>query len=898
MVCPDDVALAAFAKQSIPPDQLATLKSHIDDCASCKAGVLLAKGSGPGLDTTLAVGTPGTYVEGPDLTGSVIGDRYTIEKILGKGGMGIVYLARDKSLGRDVALKVHHAGSSESRLAREAQAMAKLAHPHVVTVFEIANVGDRMYVAMEYVRGTTLRTWLKRPRSTREIVDTLLGVGSGLAAAHAAGLVHRDFKPENVLVGDDGRARVSDFGLAGAGEELHGAKPSEGALGTPMTQTGEVLGTPAYMAPEQLTGDRVDTRSDQFAYCVTAWEALYGKRPFDGVSPFSMLKAIEKRELADGRGKLPRVRTVLEKGLSSEANDRYADMNALLVALGKATATRTWLYAALGAAGVVVAAVCMTASLARAQTQGPMCIDGGERIAPTWNADRRAEITRVITANGLPSTAPILVSHLDAFSTEWATQYSAACTATKVRAEQSADLLDRRMTCLERNRVAFGTLVDQLLQADRSVAEKSVSAALQLPSNDACADGSALLALAPPPKDLDSRLKLGVATAQLASAETLRGTGKYDAALALANQVAVSARAIGYKPFIADALGTVARLEDEKTKYADEEKHIYEALHAAEAGGDLRQAADLWCLLVNDVGLHLERAEEADRLLGLADAAIERAGNSADLRGHYWKVRGNLYVKEGQYAQARDAFIEEAKFHAMAYGPNDPSVAHARVAEGTQWENLDNFPEAKKRYEESRDILVKALGAEHPDVIYAYENVAVITGRMGEFAKGVEELQKVLDLSIRVLGENTERSAEIIDEMSALSLEQEKWDDALKYASRAADIFTKVVGPEHSLTMDALAHLVAAKKHTGHLEEAFEIQTRITAITERQRGPEHPRLAYKLQNLGSIEMDRNHPREAEKLFRRAYAIFLKAYGPDHSLTKGAKDAIDQAVSAK
>ncbi|HEY4057149.1 MAG TPA: serine/threonine-protein kinase [Kofleriaceae bacterium] len=896
MVCPDDPALAAFAKQSLPPEQLATLKSHIDDCASCKAGVLLAKGSG-GLATTLAVGTPGPAGTAPDLLGVTIGERYAIEKILGKGGMGVVYLARDKSLDRDVALKVHHAGSHEARLAREAQAMAKLAHPHVVTVFEIANVGDRMYVAMEYVRGLTLRGWLKTQHETREIVDTVLGMGRGLAAAHAAGLVHRDFKPENVLVGDDGRARVSDFGLAGSGGELAGARPSDSAF-SKMTETGEVMGTPAYMAPEQIVGERVDARSDQFAFCVTAWEALYGKRPFDGISPFSMLNAIERRELHDGRGKLPRVRAVLEKGLAADAGDRYADMPALLAALEHAATSRRWIYVALGAGVLGLAAIGATALLARGTSPGPMCVDGNERLAATWNADRRAEITRVLSTQGLPSTAPILVQHLDAYADAWATQYSAACTATNVRAEQSADLLDRRMTCLERNRVAFDTLVDQLLHADRSVAEKSIGATLQLPSNESCADGNALLALAPPPKDLDNRLKLGVATAQLANAEALRMTGKYDSALAIANQVADSARAIGYKPFIADAVGLVARIEDQKTKYVDEEKHIYEALHAAEAGGDLREAADLWCLLVNDVGLHFERQEEADHLLGLADAAIERAGNSPDLRGHYWKVRGNLYVKEGQYQQARDAFVEEAKFHAMAYGPTDPSVAHARVAEGTQWENLDNFPEAKKRYEESRDILVKALGPEHPDVVYAYENVAVITGRMGEPAKGVEELQKVLELSNRVLGEETERSAEIIDEMSALSLEQEKWDDALKYASRAAEIFTRVVGPEHSLTMDALAHLVMAKKHTGHLEEAFELQTRIVAITEKQRGPEHPKLAYKLQNLGSIELDRNHPREAEKLFRRAYAIFLKTYGPDHTLTKGAKDAIDIAVSTK
>ncbi|MEO7730808.1 MAG: serine/threonine-protein kinase, partial [Kofleriaceae bacterium] len=266
--------------------------------------------------------------------GFEIAGRFRIVRMLGVGGMGTVYLARDQSLDREVAIKVHHQRGGADRLRREAVAMARLAHPHVVTVFEVGELGRRPFVVMEYIAGTTLRAWLREaPRGAAEILAAVVAAGEGLAAAHAAGLVHRDFKPENVMIGSDGRARVGDFGLARELDSQDLAAPSTSASastttppgtstttppGTPtgaptkppsdapasgarrstaastpmraMTQTGAVLGTPAYMAPEQFAGVPVDARADQFAYCVTVWEALFGQRPFAGTT-FELLKA-------------------------------------------------------------------------------------------------------------------------------------------------------------------------------------------------------------------------------------------------------------------------------------------------------------------------------------------------------------------------------------------------------------------------------------------------------------------------------------------------------------------------------------------------------------------------------------------------------------------------------
>ncbi|HEX7843782.1 MAG TPA: serine/threonine-protein kinase, partial [Kofleriaceae bacterium] len=268
----------------------------------------------------------------PDV-GSELAGQFQITRVLGAGGMGTVYVARDTSLGREVAIKVHHAAGGAQRLRREAVAMARLAHPNVVTVFEVGDLAGRPFVVMEYVPGTTLRAHLVAARpSVRDTLALLVAAGEGLAAAHDAGLVHRDIKPENVLVGADGRARVGDFGLArelDSGDEPGGPPAASfDDLRTPVTQTGAVMGTPAYMAPEQFAGAPVDARADQFAFCITAWEALWSERPFAGTS-FAELRAA----ITSGRRRPPpafpmlpaRVRAALERGLSVDPAARFPD---------------------------------------------------------------------------------------------------------------------------------------------------------------------------------------------------------------------------------------------------------------------------------------------------------------------------------------------------------------------------------------------------------------------------------------------------------------------------------------------------------------------------------------------------------------------------------------------
>ena len=294
-------------------------------------------GATVGVDTTVPL-SGGSGGDRPTQLG-----RYVVTGTLGSGGMGDVYEAHDPDLDRKVAIKLLHARSSSLRLVREARALARLAHPNVVAVHDVGTFEGRSFVAMELVDGTTLRAWMdERPRPWREVLDMFSHAGQGLAAAHAAGLVHRDFKPENVMIGRDGRVRVLDFGIVGSaptdGEEV--AFAAAGADPDRMTVEGGIMGTPAYMAPEQFRSEEVDARADQFGFCVALWEALHAARPFAGdnlraLTHWVLTGTIE--EPPPGRAAPSWLRRLLVRGLSVDKEARYPSMDALLADAAKGT---------------------------------------------------------------------------------------------------------------------------------------------------------------------------------------------------------------------------------------------------------------------------------------------------------------------------------------------------------------------------------------------------------------------------------------------------------------------------------------------------------------------------------------------------------------------------------
>jgi serine/threonine protein kinase len=396
----DDNAASEFVSGSLSASAQSKIEAHLASCRDCRA-LVAALAMDAGADSNAATvphdrASPSQVAQRPTRT-LTIGDRvgrYLVLSALGAGGMGVVFAAYDPQLDRKVALKLLRAGityntkDARTRLRREAQAIAQLSHPNVVGVYDVGTTeeGD-LYIAMEFVEGDTLTTWLKKyPRTWRDIVDVFLQAARGLLAAHSVGLLHRDFKPDNVLVGGDGRVRVTDFGLARSlitpddgsrASEARSAGPS--ALNVELTATGTVLGTPRYMPPEQLHGPDIDARADQFSFCVALYEALYGVHPLPGATAVSMLENHVKAQPPPEGTSVPSsvARTVMT-GLERERGKRFPTMGALISALVPAPRRSPVRYAAVALAGILVAGGAFAALWERPpkEAPGPVGPDG------------------------------------------------------------------------------------------------------------------------------------------------------------------------------------------------------------------------------------------------------------------------------------------------------------------------------------------------------------------------------------------------------------------------------------------------------------------------------------------------------------------------------------------
>ncbi len=441
--------------------------------------------------------------------------------------------------------------------------MARVKHPNVVTVYEVDASGPEVLVVMEYVEGRTLRALCEaRGRKAADVLAAFVQAGRGLGEVHRAGLVHRDFKPDNVLVGADGRVRVTDFGLVGLTDEEDGAAgaPSVDEQGEPvaLTRTGALLGTPAYMAPEQHARQPLDARADQFSFCLALWEALAGERPFAGDTYDELrdnVRAGRLREPPRGADLPARIRKILERGLAVSRDARHPDMEALLAALDRdPVAGRR---RALVAAGVLALAGVAALGLWR-RSPAALCHGGDARLGGVWDGATKDRVRAAFASTGKPyaeDTYRRVEQALDERARAWTTMYTDSCEATHARGEQSAALLDLRTACLERRRSEMGALTTLLARGpDGEVLDRAAAASLALGGLSPCADAAALAAAIPPPADAAARARVDGLRSRLAEITALDDAGKYQDALALALPLVGEARATGYAPVEAEAL--------------------------------------------------------------------------------------------------------------------------------------------------------------------------------------------------------------------------------------------------------------------------------------------------------------------------------------------------------
>ncbi|HEY4060097.1 MAG TPA: serine/threonine-protein kinase, partial [Kofleriaceae bacterium] len=670
--CPSVEELVSYAEQPVALVE-SGIEKHIRGCPTCRRAVdsaiatgrtafgsnRIAKGTAPESDEKL--------VAAKDVR---LGERYEVKQLLGRGGMGAVYLARDRTLGRDVAVKLHRAGSGSDRLQREAIAMAKLAHPNVVTVYEVASYEDRLYVAMEYVKGGTLMTWLKAStRTWQEIVEMLLATGEGLVAAHAAELVHRDFKPENVLIGEDGRPRVGDFGIAHVANRASDKIISVSTTGdsdpsTPLTMTGAVMGTPAYMAPEQIVGEDVDARADQFAFCVVAWEALYGKRPFRGSSLPAIAAAIALQRLErTSKYVPPHVSSVIERGLAQESKDRYPDMRALLGAL-RSTVDRgprrrkiAIIASVPLAIGATIAA--MYASRAAAPATDP-CAGGSEQLAGAWDSSVGDKMKTAFTTARPKDGAEIygrVANTLDGYAKAWVDEHHDACRATRVLGAQSDSIYDLRTSCLDEKRTELASLAKGLIEAPSAGVVAAPRTVLGLSSTSACRDIRALTAPVRPP-DAAVRAQVDEMKKQIADAKAQRLLGKLEPALTLAKSIVTKATALNYRPLEAEALLVVGDLEDRMGDTAAALKDTEQAIVAANAGNAKLVAAEAWSGMAWMLTKSDRDFDRAMLAVQMGAAAIESVGGNPMLSAELTHYEGLILETKKRFPEAKKKYDE------------------------------------------------------------------------------------------------------------------------------------------------------------------------------------------------------------------------------------------------
>jgi predicted Ser/Thr protein kinase len=770
--CLEENTIRDFVDARLEPVAMKAVEAHARVCASCDERLHRAP---PDLSqvalsmTTPAVGpAPVPRDSHPGLTvGTSIG-RYTVLGLVGRGGLGEVYAAYDPDLDRRVALKLMRAEAGarddggQERLRREAQAIAKLSHRNVVVVHDVGTFSGRVFVAMEFVDGGTLKEWLaEESRSRAEILMAFANAARGLGAAHAAGMVHRDFKPQNVMMRKDGSVLVTDFGLvrqlgddsAATEPELNGelasALANEPALG--LTRTGDVVGTPAYMAPEQFTGPRTDARSDQFSFCVALYEALYGERPFDGQT-FGELRI----NVLDGRPRpapdktsVPAwLRRVLTRGLAVDPEARFPSMAALSDALlnDPTVRRRKWTMAA-GAVVVMVALALVVKGFGVRERR--LCAAGGARWAGIWEAGaaaspRKEAISLAFDRTGKSYAAAAYKATsrlLDDYVGRWVGMYRDGCEATRVRDDQSAEVLALRMSCLEDRLGNVRALTDVFTNADTSIVLNAVTAAGALPELDSCADVALLRAA--PAQDAATRPRVKKLREELARVTALRASGQ----CALADQKGTAlideVRATGYQPLLAETLSESAHLGDwcgSAQLAVDRSKEAYGTAVASRADRvAVEAAANIPVLAVNRLG---QKALAVD-WSHIARATLARIGRDDRLEAFLAGVEAFLEDDpERRVVLSRQAQVLTQR----ALGADHPRALEGTINFGDALEVAGRYDEALVVDREIRRSLERLMGPEHPILGNAANNECEVLNRLGRFAEARVACRRALDI--------------------------------------------------------------------------------------------------------------------------------------------------------
>ncbi|MEM6991415.1 MAG: serine/threonine-protein kinase [Myxococcota bacterium] len=862
--CPDADTIVRYLAGDLR-DRASEIEDHVDGCAECRS--LFAQLARTSLGPGAAVASDERPVPLSEFlpAGATVG-RYQIVAPLGRGGMGMVYEAHDEELDRTVALKVLRtelAALDGARLVTEARAMAGLSHPNVCPVYDIGLVDERPYVVMECATGGTLDAWLHaEPRSTADVIAAFVAAGEGLAAAHAIGVIHRDFKPSNVLTDERGRMMVCDFGLAAQ----HHDSAAPGA------------GSPLYMAPEQHRGQRLSSAADQYAFCIALWTELAGAPPFE--TPALASRKERGPPPWPSRARAPRrIVAALRRGLAPEPDARWPTMRALLDELTATVATRRFGWA-LPVAGVGVAGLGLTAALGVGNTPPP-CTGAAEKLSGTWGPERYAAVQAAFEATKLPYAGAAwghVAPTLDQYAADWVTIHTETCLATSERQEQSVELLDLRMACLERARRSLAAAADVLSAGDAQAVQNASRIVQRLPPLARCSDAEAMQADTAPPLPWQAEAVAEIRTA-VAVARTEVNASRHEAAqhsLALAE---AALRDVEYAPVAAEVALARGILDEAQGRYEPAAASLRRAMHLGTIHQQTELVREATARLMLVLASRQSRPEEALRYRGLL---VGLSRDDAAL-GTKHDILGALAAAQGDFATA---VVEDRKglalrVKALGEGHYDVGVSRANLAEMLR---------ANGEYAESealnRELLaqrIEAYGESHPSVAASRGNLSAVLLEQGKYDAAEPLIRAALRVGQAHLGPDHPDVALMRHNLAGILTALGRGEEAIEQSRLALRALAAAVDPDHADIARFRATLGNALVAEGRYAEA-EVEIRTTLRHLQQTvGEAHPNVAVAHGNLASILTLTGDLPRAEQEFRTALRLMVDALGQDHPL---------------
>jgi tetratricopeptide (TPR) repeat protein len=817
--------------------------------------------------------------------------------------MGVVLAAYDARLDRRVALKLllykrsaHGSddGERKARQVREAMAMARLSHPNVVSVYDAGSLEDgALFIAMEYVQGPTLGNWCKQQSlSWRVVLEAYLAAGRGLAAAHAAGLVHRDFKPDNVLVGQDGRVRVTDFGLARQSEgvpdevEPSQAHTSSNPLEVPLTEEGAVLGTPAYMAPEQFRGVTADARSDQFSFAVSLWEALYSVRPFEGQTPAERRENVLAGRITSppSHSKVPPwVHRALLRALDPQAQARYPSLAALLTTLERdpAQVRRRWLSAV--ALFVLAAGSGGLAWSTWHQRQSQVCTGASEKLQGVWDAPRQTAIEKAFLSTQrsyAQDTWARVREALNGYTAAWVDMHRDSCEATRLRGEQSEAVMTLRMACLERRRWDLVALTEVFTTADATVVEKAVFAASALPPLRGCADVEALLSEVKPPEDAAARHRVEAARAQLARVKALAEAGKYKDALELATEVERKMTKLGYKPVHAEALFMRAWSQIISGESKDVPPLLTEALWLAQSSRHDTLATAATVRLMGYYGLRGSQ-EQFEHWEHFARAMLDRLEENGELRAVYYNNRGLVFYNQGAFAEAFEAFDRAFTLAKQHFGPANATTLRYATNALAALGNLDRVEDSQRALEALVRMGETSLGATHPSLTQPLMNLSNVFLMQGRLTDARQVLDRVEVIGQQAYRPSSEEWAHFHLAYGDLESEEGRAAEALTRYERSARLFQERTGLESPEALQALVRVADAQMLLERLDQSQQTLQKVLELAKKDTEQQQHFYTQALLGLANLHGVRGQNDQALRLRQEALELRERYLGPKH-----------------